>query len=70
MRLDGDKGFRAAFHGPGIEPVTRLAATATNEETLDLYKKSVRIGHDPTEGMIDMEVVAPTPSRATTSRWR
>jgi len=30
----------------------------------DLYKKSVKIGYDPTEGMIDMEVIAPDPQQS------
>ena len=30
----------------------------------DLYRKSVKIGYDPTEGMIDMEVIAPDPRQS------
>lgn len=61
LRLDADMGFRAAFQGPEIDPLKRLPVDATNEETYRLYQKSVKIGYDPTEGMIDMEVIAPTP---------
>lgn len=64
LRLDGDKGFRAAFQNPAIDPVKRLPPDATNEQTFDLYRKSVKIGYDPTEGMIDMEVIAPDPRQS------
>lgn len=61
MRLDKDKGFKTAFQHPGIDPVKRLAPGATNEAAFELYRDSVKIGYDPTEGMIDMEVIAPDP---------
>ena len=61
LRLDADKGFRQAFQQPGIDPIRRLPPDASNEETYDLYRKSVKIGYDPTEGMINMEVIAPDP---------
>ena len=61
MRLDADKGFRAAYQDPSIDPLKRLPADATNEATYRLYQKSVKIGYDPTEGMLDMEVIAPSP---------
>ena len=37
-------------------------ADASNEEAYRLYQKSVKIGYDPTEGVIDLEVVAPDPN--------
>lgn len=61
LRLDADKGFRVAFQGEKIDPIRRLPPEATNERTFALYKDSVKIGYDPTEGMIDMEVIAPDP---------
>ncbi|MFC3168896.1 capsule biosynthesis protein [Paracoccus fontiphilus] len=64
LRLDADKGFRGAYQNPAIDPVKRLSADATNEETFELYRKSVKIGYDPTEGMIDMEVIAPDPQQS------
>jgi capsular polysaccharide transport system permease protein len=64
LRLDGDKGFKAAFQDPAIDPIKRLAPDATNEAAFDLYQKSVKIGYDPTEGMIDMEVIAPDPQQS------
>ncbi|WP_242626588.1 capsule biosynthesis protein [Paracoccus sediminis] len=64
LRLDADKGFKAAFQNPGIDPVKRLAPDATNEAAFELYMDSVKIGYDPTEGMIDMEVIAPDPQQS------
>lgn len=64
MRLDADKGFRAAFQGEAIDPLRRLAADATNEQMFKRYARSVKIGYDPTEGMIDMEVIAPDPAQS------
>ncbi len=64
LRLDGDKGFKAAFQDPALDPIKRLAPDATNEATFDLYRKSVKIGYDPTEGMINMEVIAPDPRQS------
>lgn len=61
LRLDADKGFRRAFQDPSVDPVKRLAPDATNEATYEVYQDSVKIGYDPTEGMIDMEVIAPDP---------
>ncbi|MFV0385942.1 capsule biosynthesis protein [Paracoccus sp. (in: a-proteobacteria)] len=60
LRLDADHGFRQAFQQPAIDPIKRLPENASNEETYRLYEDSVKIGYDPTEGMIDMEVIAPT----------
>lgn len=61
LRLDADKGFRTAFQDPGIDAIKRLPPDATNEATYKVYLESVKIGYDPTEGMIDMEVIAPSP---------
>lgn len=61
LRLDADQGFRRAFQNPAIDPVKRLPPDASNEETYKVYQDSVKISYDPTEGMIDMEVIAPAP---------
>ena len=61
MRLDGELGFKRAFQDPSLDPILRLPADASNEEAYRLYQKSVKIGYDPTEGVIDLEVVAPDP---------
>lgn len=61
LRLDEDLGFRRAFQDPSVDAIKRLPADATNEATYSLYKDSVKIGYDPTEGVLNMEVIAPDP---------
>lgn len=60
MRLDKEYGFRAAFSTPDIDPIQRLDPNASNEEAYRVYQRNVKIGYDPTEGIIKMEVIAPT----------
>ncbi|MGR3410441.1 MAG: capsule biosynthesis protein [Paracoccus sp. (in: a-proteobacteria)] len=61
LRLDEDLSFREAFQDPDIDPITRLQPDATMEDAFSLYKNLVEIGYDPTEGMLNMEVIAPDP---------
>ena len=61
LRLDADEGFRAHFADTAIDPIQRLEADATNEEAYKVYRKNVKIGYDPTEGVIRMEVIAADP---------
>jgi capsular polysaccharide transport system permease protein len=65
LRLDRDAGFKDHFTQDWIDPIQRLNPDPTNEEAYKLYKKNVKIGYDPTEGMIRMEVVAADPNVAT-----
>lgn len=62
LRLDRDLGFKAHFSQPWIDPLQRLAPDASNEDAYKLYKRNVKIGYDPTEGIIKMEVVAADPA--------
>ncbi len=62
LRLDADLGFKAHFSQPDIDPIQRLDPDATNEEAYRLYKRMVKIGYDPTEGIVKMEVVASDPA--------
>lgn len=62
LRLDRDMGFKRVFQSPSIDRLTRLDDDATNEAAYKTYKQSVKIGYDPTEGVINMEVVAPDPA--------
>ncbi|WP_369696992.1 capsule biosynthesis protein [Paracoccus albicereus] len=64
LRLDEDMGFKQTFQDPTIDPVRRLAPDATNEAAYSLYQTMVKIGYDPTEGMINMEVIAPDPQQS------
>lgn len=61
LRLDKDEGFKSHFSDPDIDPIQRLNADPTNEEAYKIYKKNVKIGYDPTEGVIRMEVIAADP---------
>ena len=61
LRLDKDDGFKAHFSNPGVDPIQRLTSDPTNEEAYKTYKKNVKIGYDPTEGVIRMEVIAAEP---------
>ncbi|MCV2888614.1 capsule biosynthesis protein [Ruegeria aquimaris] len=65
LQLDRDRGFKAQFQQPWIDPIQRLAPDATNEEAYKIYSRIVKIGYDPTEGVIRMEVAAPDPQVAT-----
>lgn len=61
QRLDADHGFRAHFSSHEIDPLRRLGPDATDAEAYRLYERSVRIGFDPTEGLLRMEVIAASP---------
>jgi capsular polysaccharide transport system permease protein len=60
-RLDKDLGFKQAFQGDKVDALQRLDDDVSNEKAYKAYKKRVRIGFDPTEGIIKMEVVTPSP---------
>jgi capsular polysaccharide transport system permease protein len=64
LRLDRDVGFMKHFSDPAIDPIQRMNPDASNEEAYKHYKDNVKIGYDPTEGMIRMEVVAADPEVA------
>ena len=61
LRLDRDVGFKSHFSQDWIDPIQRLAPDASNEQAYKVYKKNVKIGYDPTEGVIRMEVSAADP---------
>jgi capsular polysaccharide transport system permease protein len=61
LRLEEDIGFRAHFSDPSIDPLQRLEPDASMEEAYRHYSRHVKIGFDPTEGIIKMEVSAADP---------
>ncbi|MDJ0994958.1 MAG: capsule biosynthesis protein [Dinoroseobacter sp.] len=61
LRLDEDLGFKAHFSAPSIDYFQRLPQDASNEDAYALYTEKVKIGFDPTEGIVRMEVIATTP---------
>ncbi|WP_417725930.1 capsule biosynthesis protein [Roseovarius sp.] len=62
LRLDEELGFRAHFSQPWIDPLQRLDADASHEVAYKLYRKYVKLGYDPTEGVIRMEVSTADPA--------
>ncbi|MFK7876862.1 MAG: capsule biosynthesis protein [Paracoccaceae bacterium] len=61
LRLENDAGFKSHFKQDWIDPVQRLDPDASIEDAYKLYQKNVKIGFDPTEGVIRMEVAAADP---------
>lgn len=63
-RLEADNGYRAHFSAPGIDPIQRIPPDASEGEVYRLYRKTVKISYDPTEGVIQMETIAADPQKA------
>ena len=63
-RLDKDKGFRAHFSAPDIDPIQRLSPDANNSQTYNLFRNYVKISYDPTEGVIKMDVSSAVPQKS------
>ncbi len=65
LRLDEDAGFKAHFTQQSLDPIQRLNENPSAEDAYKTFKKNVKIGYDPTEGVIRMEVIAADPEVAT-----
>lgn len=61
LNLDADHGYRAHFSDPSIDALQRLPEDASNEDLYAHFRSNVKIGYDPTEGVIRMEVSALSP---------
>ena len=61
LRLDRDAGFKAHFSEPSIDVLQRLPENASNESAYKIYKKRIKLGFDPTEGVVNMEVISANP---------
>ena len=61
LRLDRDRGFKAHFADAGIDRLQRLPSTASLERAHRTYSRHIKVGFDPTEGTIRMEVSAADP---------
>lgn len=66
LRLSADHGYKEHFSQSWIDPMQRLEPGSTNEATYKLYKSNTKIGYDPSEGIIKMEVVAADPDSSVT----
>ena len=64
LRLDREAGFKAHFTQDWLDPIQRLESGPTNEEAYATYSRNVKIGYDPTEGVVRMEVSAADPEAA------
>ncbi|MBY6066831.1 capsule biosynthesis protein [Leisingera aquaemixtae] len=64
LRLDREAGFKAHFTQDWLDPIQRLESGPTNEEAYATYSRNVKIGYDPTEGVVRMEVSAADPEVA------
>ena len=65
LRLEQDIGFKAHFSQDWIDPIQRLEPGASDEAAYSIFKNNVKIGYDPTEGVIRMEVAAADPAVST-----
>ncbi len=64
MRLDEENGFIAHFQQDFIDDIQRMPPDISMEAAYEKYVKYVKIGYDPTEGVIRMSVIALTPEKA------
>lgn len=61
LRLDKEHNFIDHFAQDNIDFVQKLAPDASIEDAYRIYKRMVKIGFDPTEGVIRLEVIAADP---------
>lgn len=61
LRLDHDEDFRKVFSAPDIDALQRLPAESSDEAAFKLYSRIVKVGYDTNEGIVRMQVSAPTP---------
>jgi len=61
LRLDKEEDFVAHFQQDFIDDIQRLDPVVTKEEAYKLFKKRIKVGFDPSEGIIRMEVSAASP---------
>ena len=61
LRLDSDVGFMDHFSQDSIDPIQRLDEDASTESAYKVYKKYVKLGYDPTEGVIRLDVSTADP---------
>ena len=62
LRLDEEIGFKEHFQSTQIDSLKRLPLDASNRQAYKRYKKQILVGYDPTEGIVNMEVVTASPA--------
>jgi len=65
LLLEQDVGFKSVFTDPSVDSLQRLNENPSNEEAYKVYQKYIKIGFDPTDGVIRMEVSSPDPEIST-----
>lgn len=63
-RLDAEYGWIAHFQSPELDILHRLAPDASFEDAFAHYQDMVSVSFDPTEGLLEMSVVAAEPEAA------
>lgn len=61
QRLNDEFGYREHFGDLSVDALQRIPADASNEDLYAHFRKNIRIGYDPTEGVLRMEVSALSP---------
>ncbi len=61
LRLEQDIGFKEHFSQASIDTIQRLDPGSSDEAAYKVFQKNVKIGYDPTEGVIKMEIIAADP---------
>ncbi|SDE15104.1 capsular polysaccharide transport system permease protein [Paracoccus isoporae] len=61
LRLDEEIGFKSAFQDPSLDPLLRLPEDVNDDTAFKTFKDMVKVKYDPTEGVLNMDVVAPDP---------
>ena len=62
--LDADHAWVAHFQAPNLDLLNRLEEYATFEEAYSHYQDKIKVSYDPSEGIIEMAVVASDPDTA------
>lgn len=63
-QLDAEFGWIEEFQSPELDFVHRLDEETSFEDAYDLYQDMVTVSFDPTEGILEMSVIAPTSAEA------
>lgn len=64
LELMRTQDFKASLADPDIDLLQRLPQDASNEDAYRRYVKRVRIGFEPNDNVVKMEVIAPDPNQA------
>lgn len=63
-KLNREHGFRKLMSGPNIDPMQRISPKASNDAAYHVYQRDVKVGYDPNEGVVRLEVSTPNPQKS------